>query len=267
MLSERRHRGRRPFDLSPVPGTGVADLNRRQFEDEYLPSFAGREALRTNDQNLEEWLAAAGMIASTFDQRSTILGLLVLGASPRDFIPGAYVQFLRINGHDLADPIIDERVIDGPIPDMLRNLDDKLRSHNHRQIDIPERDVERRGEVYPIAALQELTRNAIAHRAYDMTNAPVRVTWFGDRLEIQNPGGPFGSITADNFAQPGLTNYRNPNVAEALKVLGYVQNSATGIPTARHLLKEAGNPDIEFGVEQTHLRATVKPAPVPGKAV
>ena len=261
ILNERRRHGDRPFDISPVPGTGVGDLNRRQFEDEYLPRAVNREILHDNDRSLEERLAAAKMIASVGDLRSTILGLLVLGVSPRDFIPGAYVQFLRINGHNLADPILDEMVIDGTISDVLRHLDEKLRSHNRQRIDIVEQDLERRTDNYPIAALRELVRNAIIHRDYETTNAPVRVTWFNDRIEIQNPGGPFGSVTTENFARPGVTDYRNPNLAEAMKVLGYVQRFGIGIPTARRLLNAAGHPEIEFGVEPANLLATVKIVP------
>ncbi len=219
------------------------------------------ELLRANDRSLEERLAATKMIASVDDGRSTILGLLVLGICPRDFIPGAYVQFLRIKGQDMSDPVIDDRVIDGTVSDMLRGLDGKLRSHNRRRVDIGEQDLERRTETYPIAALQELVRNAIIHRDYETTNAPVRVTWFDDRIEIQNPGGPFGSVTAENFARPGVTDYRNPNLAEAMKVLGYVQRFGIGIPTARRRLSEAGHPEIEFGVGPTNLLATVRIVP------
>ncbi len=97
--------------------------------------------------------------------------------------------------------------------------------------------------------------------AYDATNAPIRVNWFDDRIEIQNPGGPFGAVTAENFARPGVTDYRDPNLAEAMKVSGYVQRFGVGIPTARRLLREAGHPEIEFTVEPTHLLATVKSRP------
>jgi ATP-dependent DNA helicase RecG len=71
------------------------------------------------------------------------------------------------------------------------------------------------------------------HRSYEATNAPVRVYWFDDRIEIHNPGGPFGSVTVENFGQPGITDYRNPNLAEALRALGYVQRFGAGIAIAR----------------------------------
>jgi ATP-dependent DNA helicase RecG len=99
------------------------------------------------------------------------------------------------------------------------------------------------------------------HRAYENTNAPVRVTWFNDRIEIGNPGGPFGIVTRDNFGQPGITDYRNPNLADAMKVLGFVQRFGIGIQTARAELNKNGNPDIEFQIEPMMVLAIVRRRP------
>lgn len=258
ILNERRRHGDRPFDISPIDGTGPDDLNKRQFEDEYLPNAVDRELLQQNDRTLEERLAAAKMTDSVDNGSATILGLLVIGVRPRDFIPGAYVQFLRIRGNSLSGEIVDELEIDGAVSDVIGRLEDKLRTHNRQRIDLVSSDLERRTESYPLAALQQLLRNAVMHRDYEGTNAPVRVTWFDDRIEIQSPGGPFGSVTSENFGQPGVTDYRNPNLAEAMKVLGYVQRFGVGITTARKLLQEAGHPDIEFTTTQTHVLATVR---------
>jgi ATP-dependent DNA helicase RecG len=111
-----------------------------------------------------------------------------------------------------------------------------------------------------MAALQQLTRNAIMHRAYEATHAPVRVSWYDDRIEIINPGGPFGEVTVESFGQPGLTDYRNPNLAEAMRVLGFVQRFGAGIPIARRALAENGNPPPEFRASQTFVTAIVRPA-------
>lgn len=261
ILNERRRHGDRPFDITPVPGTDATQLNRRQFEDEYLPNAVDRQLLQANDRSFHERLAATKMIASVDDERATILGLLTVGIRPRDFIPGAYVQFLRIAGQDLSDEIVDEDTIDGTISDVLRLLEDKLRSHNRRRIEIAKVDRERRTEIYPLAALQQLVRNAVMHREYETTHAPIRVSWFNDRIEIQSPGGPFGAVTEENFGCPGVVDYRNPNLAEAMKVLGHVQKFGVGIPIARRLLCEAGHPELDFTVMPTHLLATVPAVP------
>ena len=111
---------------------------------------------------------------------------------------------------------------------------------------------------YPMPALQQLTRNAVLHRTYEGTNAPVRIYWFSDRIEIHSSGGPFGQVSRENFGQPGVTDYRNPHLAEAMKVLGYVQRFGVGIQIAREELKKNGNPMPEFTVELTHILVTIR---------
>ena len=263
ILNEKRRHGDRPFDLSPVAEAKTSDLNRRQFEDEYLARALSREALAANDRSYRERLASCKMIGSLDDDRATILGILVVGVRPRDWIPGACVQFLRIAGQDLSDSIVDEMTIDGTISDTLRRLEEKLQSHNRRRIDFVQVALERQTEIFPIAALQQLVRNAVMHRAYEGTHAPIRVSWFDDRIEIHSPGGPFGAVTEANFGQPGVTDYRNPNLAESMKVLGLVQRFGVGIPTARRLLSEAGHPDLEFKAGPSHMLATIRTVPEP----
>ena len=93
------------------------------------------------------------------------------------------------------------------------------------------------------------------HRTYEHTNSPIRVYWFTDRVEIHNPGGPFGIVTEADFGKPGLTDYRNPNLAEAIKNLGFAQRFGVGIATARRLLAENGNPPLEFETSPGYLLA------------
>ncbi len=99
------------------------------------------------------------------------------------------------------------------------------------------------------------------HRSFEGTNAPVRMSWFTDRIEIQNPGGPFGQVTQENFGQPGVADYRNPHLAEAMKVLGYVQRFGVGIATARAELSANGNPPPEFQVTPNFVHVTVRTRP------
>lgn len=99
------------------------------------------------------------------------------------------------------------------------------------------------------------------HRTYEHTNAPVRVSWFSDRIEILSPGGPYGTVTAETFGRPGLADYRNPSLAEALKNLGFVQRFGAGIPTARRELAQNGNPPPEFTVEPTYVSVTMRVRP------
>ncbi len=190
ILNEKRRHGDRPFDVQPLRSAVLSDLDRRRFEDEYLPAAFAMDVLVANDRTYEQRLAATKMVSSADDPTPTVLGVLVLSSRTRDFLPGAYIQFLRIAGQELAAPIADEQLIDGTVSDVLRRIDEKLVAHNRTSVDIVSSDREQRTPIYPIPALQQIVRNAVMHRSYEATNAPVRVTWYDDRIEIQSPGAP-----------------------------------------------------------------------------
>jgi ATP-dependent DNA helicase RecG len=258
ILSEKRRHGDRPFDVHALRNATISDLDCHRFESEYLPSAFAGDVLAANERSLEQRLAATKMIMAVDDPRPTVLGALVLGVRTRDFVPGAYVQFLRIAGTQLADPVADEAVIDGTVSEVLRRAHDKLVAHNRTQVDLASGQVEQRRSDYPLEALDQLLANGILHRAYDSTNAPVRISWFDDRIEILNPGGPFGSVTRENFGRPGIADYRNPNLAEALRVLGFVQRFGVGLAIARRALAAAGHPELRHEIEAHHVCAIVR---------
>jgi ATP-dependent DNA helicase RecG len=261
ILNEKRRYRDIPFDVQPLPSSDLSVLSRVLFEQEYLPNAVAPDILAANDRSYHQRLASCRMIAAMNDPTPTILGILVLGLSPRDWVPGAYIQFLRIAGTELTDPIQDEELVDGPLGQMLRQIDNKIDSHNRSEVDIKSADREIRTQPYPRVALQQLIRNAVMHRTYENTNAPARVYWFDDRIEISNPGGPFGAVTLENFGRPGIADYRNPNLADAMRVMGFVQRFGIGIQTARKELKRNGNPELEYGVEPMNVLATVRRRP------
>ncbi|MBF0549329.1 MAG: putative DNA binding domain-containing protein [Deltaproteobacteria bacterium] len=258
ILNEKRRYRDAPFDIQPVPSATLHDLNRLQFEQEYLPNALAPDILAANDRSYEQRLSACRMIAAAEDPIPTILGLLMLGRRPTHFIPGASILFLRIDGAELSDAIIDAAEIDGTVSQMVRALDDKMKSHNRVRVDITSGRIEKRMYDYPLTALEQLTRNAVMHRTYEGTNAPVRVSWFNDRVEIISPGGPFGEVTADNFGKPGIVDYRNRHLAEAMKVYGLVQRFGVGIRLAQSALAKNGSPPAEFEVQPTVVFCIVR---------
>lgn len=260
ILNEKRRHRDRPYDVQPMMAAMIDDLDRTRFELEYLPAAVAPDILEANDRSTEQRLAATKMIVASDQPTPTVLGLLVIGKTTRSFLSGAYVQFLRIEGTELDQPVVDEELIDGTVADVIRRLDEKLIAHNRTRVDFTSGSQERRTPQYPLIALQQLTRNAILHRTYEGTHAPVKVYWYDDRIEILSPGGPYGEITPENFGTPGLTDYRNPNLAESMRVLGYVQKFGGGIVAARSALNKNGNPPLAFGVDQGHVLATVRPA-------
>ena len=260
ILYERRRNRHVPFDIQAIPPATLSDLNLTQFQDEYLPNAFAPDVLEANGRSLEEQLAATKMIASPDDPIPTVLGLLTLGTQTLDYLPGAYVQFLRFGGNEPTDVISDAEEFSGTITDILRGLDQKLQGHNRTAVDFNSGLVERRTSDYPAAAIRQITHNAIMHRSYEGNNSPVRVYWYDNRIEVLSPGGVFGSVTAENFGRPGITAYRNPNLAESMKNLGFVQRFGLGIPMAKQLLQEAGHPDIEFYADMNNVLVSIRSA-------
>jgi ATP-dependent DNA helicase RecG len=261
ILSERRRSRDLPFELQKVVGASLSDLDRRLFEEDYLPSAFAPDVLAQNGRTYEERLASLRMVHAPDDPVPTVLGLLVLSPRARDFIGPAYVQFLRLDGTDLASPILDAEEISGPIGQLLRRLDDKLLASNTTKIDLTSASREVRRPEYPMAALQQITRNAIMHRTYEGSNAPIKLTWFSDRIEVLSPGGPFGIVNRENFGRAGVSDYRNRSLAEAMKTLGFVQRFGVGIATASKQLALNGNPPLTWDVEDTYVLFTLRRAP------
>ena len=257
-LSERRRGRDLPFDIQPVPSATIEDLDLDTFRRDYLPAAIDPEVLAQNQRTEAQRLSSLRFIADADAPVPTVLGLLTVGKDPRRFLAGAYVQFLRISGTALGDPIRDSKELDGSLLEILRDLDEVIRMNISTALLLADGPTDVRIPDYPLEALRQLTRNAILHRTYEGTGAPVRISWFDDRIEIQNPGGPYGMVNRANFGSPGITDYRNPHIAEAMKNLGYVQRFGMGIQITKSELAKNGNPNLVFVVEEAHVLAIVR---------
>lgn len=255
-LSERRRTMDLPFELLPISTSSIDDLDIELFEHHYLPNAIAPDVLEKNNRSIEDKFKSLRFITPA--GVPTMLGLLAAGKEPGMYIPCAYIQFLRIDGAELTDPIRSQKEIRGPLSQLLGRLDDILEANNNVSAVITTAPLEIKTSDYPLPALHQLCRNAILHRTYEGTTAPVRIYWFSDRIEIFNPGGPFGQVTKENFGQPGITDYRNSYLAEAMKVLGYAQRFGVGIQIARKELENNGNPAPEFHIESTNILVTVR---------
>ena len=105
---------------------------------------------------------------------------------------------------------------------------------------------------YPDWATRELLMNAICHRDYS-TNGPIQFYQYDDRIEIMNHGGLYGRANEENF--PNVNDYRNIVVAEAMKVLGFVNRHSRGVLRVQKDLRanENGEAVYDFGYQTAVL--------------
>lgn len=255
-LSERRRAGDLPFDQRPCERASLSDLDERALR-EYLPAAVAPEVLEVNRRPFEMQLRSLRLLGA--GSSSPVRGaLLAFARDPLVWLPGAYVQFLRFDGCEIADPLRDQKRFSGRVADVLRHLEEVLDVNILTRTTIAGVERELREPDYPTEALRQLVRNAVMHRSYE-TNAPVRVYWYDDRVEIESPGGLFGRVSEENFGA-GETDYRNPLVAELMFHLGFAQRFGFGIPLAKRTLEANGNPPPEFSFSPTRVTAVVRAA-------
>jgi ATP-dependent DNA helicase RecG len=243
LLAERTRAADLPFDQRPIDGSSVSDLDVELFSSTYLRAVVSADVLAENERTVDQQLSSLGLLDLTTGE-ARVLGVLLVGLDPSSFIPGAYVQFV-VDQDELRGNLIG--TLDTLARVLVSNIRTALREPGGlRQEGRPD---------YPVTALRELVLNAVTHRDYEHFNAPVRIMWFDDRVEITSPGGPYGVVTKETFDR--RNDYRNPSLAASMKSLGYVNRFGRGITLVRTSLEANGNPPAEFEVEDTYWSVTV----------
>lgn len=254
ILVEKRQAGNLPFDRTPARSSTLGDLDIDFFRSTYLPSAVSAETLEENERTVSDQLSALHLLAPSGEPNYA--ALLLLGKDPRAWVPSAYVQFVRYEGTDIMSPVIDQKELSGKLPDMLRRMEELALLNIRIETVIEGHVTEQRRPDYPISALQQLLRNAVMHRSYEV-NAPVYWSWFSDRVEIQSPGGLYGRVNEANFGRASMTDYRNQVIAEGLKVTGFVQRFGMGLELARRRCQENGNPEPRYELSASAVAAIV----------
>lgn len=257
VLAERRRASDLPFDMRPAGGAGVDDLDMDFARTHYLPNAIAPEVLERNERSPEHQLRSLRLVQSA---SPTWGAILALGKDPQALVPGAYVQFLCIDGTEITDPIRDQKHLTGRLDDVVRRLDELFELNVSVRTRVAGEPREVRRPDYPVDALRQFAHNAVMHRSYEGTNTPVRIHWFADRVEVVSPGGLHGRITPENFGT-GDTDYRNPLLAEVMYNLGFAQRFGLGVPLARQALAANGNPEPEFRFENALVAVIVRAAP------
>jgi ATP-dependent DNA helicase RecG len=254
ILTEKRTALQKTFDTRPCQGCAIDDLALDLFLVTYLPSAVARDVIEENNRSVKEQMASLRFYNLAADC-PTNAGALMFAKETLQWIPGAYVQFVRWSGTTMADDPVHERRFSGDLLSVLREIQGFL-SLPTQSYPVAKSALREQTETdYPSVAIRELLWNAVMHRSYE-SNAPVRFYWYDDRIEIQNPGGLYGMASPENF--PSQTDYRNPVVAEAMATLGYVNAFGRGVIRAQDALRKNGNPTAEFTFEASHVLATIR---------
>jgi ATP-dependent DNA helicase RecG len=254
ILSERRIDRARTWDSRVCGEATLDDLALDLFTLTYRLNAVAYDVVEENDRPLDLQLASLRFYDLKADHPTNV-GVLLFGKDPMSFFPGAYVQYVQYSGGSQADEVLQERRIVGDLLDVLRDL-------NRLALEIAEERPVQRSDLseaavfdYPPKGMRELFMNAVIHRNYEESTTPIQINHYSDRIEIQNSGGLYGDLTPEQF--PRGTAYRNPILAEAAKVLGFVNRFGRGISLAQREFERNGSPPAQFDPRSNFFLATV----------
>lgn len=188
------------------------------------------------------------------DNKPTVAALMLFSIYPQAYFPQLCITAVSVPGKEMSatgsvgERFIDNKRIEGSITQMLNDALIFVRKNMKvKTIIDPETGMRNDRTEYPVIAIRELVLNALIHRDYSKhtESAPITITMYSDRMEIENPGGLYGRMTLDNLGFVSADT-RNPYIAGALEIMGETENRYSGIPTIRSAMKNAGLPQPVF---------------------
>ena len=235
------------FDTRPCREATIDDIDTKLFESTYLPLAIDNDTLESDNRSIKERMAALRLYSLRYDC-PTYAAIILFGKNPKYYLMGDYIQFVRYNGVDNASDIVNQYEFNGNLCTMLPKLDTFIETSLIQNRPLPTSALKEKSAYnYPQWAIRELLMNAVMHREYQ-SNTPTKLYQYNDRIEIVNAGGLYGNATPENF--PSVNDYRNPIVAEVLKVLGYVNKFNRGVARVKSDLVGNGNGEADFKVDK-----------------
>jgi predicted HTH transcriptional regulator len=246
MIEELRRSARgESFDEQPMPDLNSEALDFRAASESFAPL---RRLKRFDMETLKLLTRHQGR------KVPTVGGVLLFGKERGHYFPDAWIQAGRFGGGDRTR-IIDSAEFRLYLPRAVEEAIAFVRKHDTRAADIGSvRRTERWG--FPPAAVREAVINAVVHADYAQRGAPVRISIFGDRIEVENPGLlPFG-LTVDDI-RSGVSKLRNRVLGRVFHALGLIEQWGSGIQRMTAACREAGLDAPLLEEIGTHFRVSL----------
>jgi ATP-dependent DNA helicase RecG len=252
------------FDEEPIREATLDDLDNERlngFIDRIRKTRPKATYLKQPFEHVLRYLKIALPYEGTV--RPTLAGLLSFGTYPQAFEPQLVITFLHYYGTTETEKtprgerFLDNRKFEGPIPDMVEDAVNHVMASIRKgslieglyRRDIPE---------YPEEAIREAIVNAVAHRDYSnfARGSYIQVRLFADRMEIQSPGGLYGTVTLETLEEEQST--RNRTLVRLLEDLHLVENRGSGIKAMIGAMRSANLEPPRFNDKRTSFLVTLR---------
>ena len=120
-------------------------------------------------------------------------------------------------------------------------------------------------DMYPAQALREMLLNALVHRTY--MGAPVQMRVFDHQLSIWNEGSLPNGLSIDDLKIDHNSRPRNPIIANACFLAGYIDSWGRGTLKIINACKEYGLPEPSITEKNGGIEVTVLASNIVGNQV
>jgi ATP-dependent DNA helicase RecG len=231
------------YDLKPVPGSSLQDLDLRRLE-EYFRGIRQQDCPAPDDEAGWRRLLVNTDLMVEDRARSipTTGAMLLFGRSPNRYLPQAGVTAVAYPGCEkdyaakeravLRGPLVALRAASGEVvePGVIEQAMDFVRRHVQVEswLDAGGRRHDRWVD-YPLDAVREAVVNAAAHRDYTVVVTDIELGMYNDRLEVVSPGRLPNTVTVEKM-KLGCRASRNELLKDVLRDYRYVEATGMGVP-------------------------------------
>ncbi|MCZ2408049.1 MAG: helix-turn-helix domain-containing protein [Burkholderiales bacterium] len=245
IVQAHRNAAGQVFDEQPMPALSVDDLDLAALARWLGPGHP------LNDQTLQ----TLKMLREEQGRLVPTQGAVLLFGKARALhFPDAWVQCGRFRGRDKVE-IFDQQDIHAHLPDAVTEIELFLKKHAYKSARF---GAMQREDVWsiPLAILREAIVNALIHADYAQRGTPIRIAFFDDRIDIENPGYLLPGMTvADMLA--GISRIRNPVIARVFRELHLSEQWGSGVRRIFAMAQEQGLPAPRLTEMATGVRLSV----------
>lgn len=246
-----------PYDDRGNENIGVDDISPLLVK-AHLASIGSKLAKADFTSDMEKILEQMELLDGPKEKRLVKnVAAMMFAERPEKFFPVTRVEIVVFpeGRENNPDNFIEIPKITGPVPMMIRDTLNYLRTNIVKERIIKPTDNEKSIKVYnyPFQSLEEAVVNALYHRDYK-EREPVEITIEPDKISILSYSGPDRSISLESIKEAKSLRsrrYRNRRLGEFLKELDLTEGRATGIPTIQKKLLENGSPKATIETDES----------------
>ncbi|MFQ5851326.1 MAG: ATP-binding protein [Candidatus Binatia bacterium] len=192
--------------------------------------------------------------------------LLLFAKDPTRWHPRCGIDFVKYEGTDRqygsSLNVIKRIRFEAPLCRLIDETVGRIKEHIRERTVLHDLFFRERLE-YPPFAWQEALSNAVAHRDYTLTGAPIEVWMFDDRIEVRSPGLLPSPVTLEQLRLQRRIHFsRNPLLVRVLADLGYLREMGEGVPRMFQEMEHYGLRPPEFCTEGFFFTVILRNAPI-----